>query len=446
MNRLKLDFSINDAQERAQFVSDYLLTPQFSNAPPTASELETISNYLLWGQDVDGTSPVSRNEIEIDTRNKTWRRPDIESLDALLENPAFSEIQFRRPTEATPKSSRQTFNREKALKQCPPALVSVLQDLFTRIDWLELQIHLYEYQHQKRKKPPRADLVNKFTPEQIETAKTCIQSWTQYHYLKQRHLIVELRREQFTIRDSYIDQHQSKSFEPEPELVHQHFNAEIPVFPLGIINTRIGKLVFEHNYELTEEDLAAVSKFYWNKQSSKRPSLYFDFEDENHVAALLSQLGDLDGLIDEQDPDNSLSGLIETLKFYIRLADLNEIQQAVLDMKVKHLQNIEIAQQLNKRFGKQYTSNYVSTIYHKKAIANIVEAVKYHKRVVENLMFKENFKKCSTCGRLLLIDPVNFVRKSRARDGFSARCKKCDKLARQKKKELRNDSKEEKTI
>ena len=43
------------------------------------------------------------------------------------------------------------------------------------------------------------------------------------------------------------------------------------------------------------------------------------------------------------------------------------------------------------------------------------------------------WKKCSCCGRLLLIDSQNFVRKDGTVDGFSCRCKKCDKVIRDKK-------------
>ena len=45
------------------------------------------------------------------------------------------------------------------------------------------------------------------------------------------------------------------------------------------------------------------------------------------------------------------------------------------------------------------------------------------------------WKECSCCGRRLLIDPQNFVKKDGAVDGFSARCKRCDQELRDKKKQ-----------
>jgi hypothetical protein len=73
-------------------------------------------------------------------------------------------------------------------------------------------------------------------------------------------------------------------------------------------------------------------------------------------------------------------------------------------------------------------------IYRQKIIPAIIEAVQYHLRVCENLFFPEEFKECNTCGRLLLRDSYNFVRKSRSKDGFTNRCKRCDKADRERKK------------
>ena len=50
------------------------------------------------------------------------------------------------------------------------------------------------------------------------------------------------------------------------------------------------------------------------------------------------------------------------------------------------------------------------------------------------MCFEENFKKCNGCGKILLVDAENFVRKSRSKDGFSTKCKKCDRADRQRKK------------
>ena len=49
-NRLKLDFSLETAEERKNFLSTYLV--QFDNL--TQTELATLADYLLWGKDESG--------------------------------------------------------------------------------------------------------------------------------------------------------------------------------------------------------------------------------------------------------------------------------------------------------------------------------------------------------------------------------------------------------
>jgi hypothetical protein len=109
-----------------------------------------------------------------------------------------------------------------------------------------MTIHFYEFAHGKRKEPPRATLTKRFSEADVEAAQKAATKWNQYKYLKQRHLIVELRREQFTLRDSYIEKHQRHT-PPEPELdpVNLDFDAEIPVFPLGLVGAPFSNLVFK---------------------------------------------------------------------------------------------------------------------------------------------------------------------------------------------------------
>lgn len=50
-NRLKLNFELESAEDRTQFINDYLPTLDFSLSE---HELDTISNYILWGKDAKG--------------------------------------------------------------------------------------------------------------------------------------------------------------------------------------------------------------------------------------------------------------------------------------------------------------------------------------------------------------------------------------------------------
>lgn len=439
-NRLKLDFSINSTQDRRNFVEQYIQRPEFESKPPTEEELETIANYILWGKDEDGLNITQRGEVQIETKYKTWQRDDTESLDALIEQPTFNEASIRRPTEARTRVTRETFDRKKALAQCPSHLYPVFQDLFQRIDRLELGINFYEFAHGKRKEPPRTELLERFGQDEIDSIEQMASKWNQHKYLKQRHQIVELRREQFTLRDSFVNQILRKS-PPEPELeyVEPNFETEIPIFPLGLVNGMVGQMIFKPMEELIpanfeEQDLRKILGFYWSKKEEKRPQLFFDFEDLEHVYELFGQLEELEESA-PINPDSNLGQLIETLRYYMSQADLTEAQYDILDLKIGKKRNQEIADFVNKKHGKSYTANYISTIFRQKIIPKINEAVTFHSKIIENLSFPENFKKCSGCGKVLLIDAENFVRKARSKDGFASKCKNCDRADRQRRKE-----------
>ena len=439
-NRLHLDFSISGTSERKDFVDQYVQRPEFISKPLNEDELETIANYILWGKDGDGLNCTQRGEIQIETRNKTWQRDDTESLDAMMESPTFNEASLRRPTEARTKIAREVFDRQKALEECPAHMRAVFQDLFDRIDKLEMSIHFYEFAHGKRKEGPRAALLKRFDQSEIAAAEQIASKWNQFKYLKQRHLIVELRREQFTLRDSYIERH-LRHTPPEPDLdpVHLDFDAEIPVFPLGLVGAPFSDLVFKTDDKLnpftyTEKELDILTHHYWNKKSQSRPQLFFDFGELEHVYELFGQLNELEEELDDLPIESNLKKLLDTLKYYISLTDLSEAQQEILDLKINKQKNQDIADIINKKYGKSYTANYISTIFRQKIIPRINETAQFHALIIENMCFEENFKKCNGCGKILLVDAENFVRKSRSKDGFSTKCKKCDRADRQRKK------------
>ena len=95
----------------------------------------------------------------------------------MMESPTFNEASLRRPTEARTKIGREVFSREDALAQCPPHMKSIFEELFARIDHLEMQIHFYEFAHGKRKEEPRATLLKRFSQEEIDAARAVAATW-----------------------------------------------------------------------------------------------------------------------------------------------------------------------------------------------------------------------------------------------------------------------------
>lgn len=447
-NRLKLDFSLEKSIDRKNFVQEYLKQQQFQDIPLTQKELNTISDYILWGKDEDGKNMVQKKYIEIETKYKTWKKEkNIESLEELMENPAFDENIIVNIGTTPISQKKETFNREKALKEAPKEIVNTYLELFKQIDSTDLLINYYEIINNKRKKEPREELLKKFNEEEKNEIYNRALLLDQRQYLKLRHFLVELRSQQFTLKDSYTFSVQKESknhikFDGGAAM----FDEDIEVFPLGLFNdSKLAEDIFINQSEFvekqyTKEQIKKVIDYYWKKDLlyNNKQGLFFDFCNLDHVYQLLLNYKELE--IESQNTEssnNSAAYLLKTLQFYLDGANLNEMQREIFKLKIEKKKNEEIAKYINQKYDKSYTINYISTIFKQKIIKEINQYAEFHKEFISNICFPENFKPCTRCGKYLLKSPWNFVRKTRAIDGFTGRCKKCDKEVREERNKRR---------
>lgn len=444
MNRLKLDWALSTSTERNDFVQQYIQQEPFLSRPLTSDELETIANYILWGKNENDKNIDQEGFVELPRKNSTWNAQNVESLDELSESPTFNEASIYSLTSKLPtKKVREVFSRQDALKNAPAHLTSTYKSLWKEIDKTELTINYYELLHGKRTKEPRAELLNSLTEEERVECADRSKTLNQFKYLKLRHLLVALRQEQYTLRDFYketVQLHTVSRYQEEDVVI---FDADIPVYPLGLCGDRpLQQLIFQPFNKLipenfSEKDLEEISRFIWSKEAELNKNVdsrSIHFTDLEAVYQLFLLLEDIEDEIDNSNPFSVTSNLLNTLKFYIEEADLTEAQREILDLKIKKEKNQDIASYINKKYGKSYTANYISTIFRQKIIPAINETAAYHQKIIQSLFFEEEFKVCIKCGRRLLRDPINFVRKSRAKDGLSNRCKCCDKKDREEKK------------
>lgn len=431
MNRLKLDFSLETAEERKNFIDTYIV--QFPDL--THSEAETIADYLLWGKTSDGVA------LGADTELKTkWTKTDeIDSLESIMENPTYANVQFQSLSDATPlKKVREVFNREEVMANAPAYLLETFTSLWRQIDEDDLVICYYELGVGKREKPPREELLKRFTEEEQAVLSRRAAELTQYEYLKLRHELIELRREQFTLKDSYISTLNPHQGPTGLDHVHSHFGLDLEILPLGTCAGAFGQLVFDTNFDpaaFDEEQLRLIGRVLDEKQNvdSTQPNV-IDFRNLETLYQLYLSREDCMDQIEQEKEANFVEGNLEdiykTLDFYESIADLTAAQRKLLRLKEAHVHNSDIAGIINKEFHKNYTANYISTIFRQKIIGRIIEAVNLHLLSVENCFFPENFKKCTECGKILLLDERNWVKKARSKDGFQNRCKRCDRERR----------------
>lgn len=344
------------------------------------NQLELYANYILWGLDDDGQKdPIAKN---IQTKNGDWSPKKEVSLD---DN---DFLQLKKPI--TPKYIKKTkFSREEALKNAPNFLKNTYKNLFKNMDNIELTNTFYELQTSKREKPPREELINRFSAEEIIKIKTKASLLNEETYLKRKHLLIELRREQYTIRDSY-----APTLIPDPTYVYT--NSE-PRLELSVIDFKNPKQLLNLLANLDElKDLANCRK---------------EFDTEENLESFDDGGSEL---IDE---------IIKKIYSLIEHTELSPAHQLILDLRLKREKNYNIAHAVNRAFGKSHSANYISTIF----VQKIVPALAATARLEEFLEKAEPYqlKKCKKCGSVLPRTAEYFRRNARSVDGLQDTCKSC---------------------
>ena len=183
-----LDFSLSDATARQKLVDDVLSAMERSGRKPNQKDLDLLSNYLLCGEDPNGYNPVRAKDIEL-VGYSTPSRPKEQSLEALVESPTFSETLFHQgPTRyTTPKPNLNRASYDPSLGASP-------QNDEPRA--------IQPSQQSNEKPSPALECMRTLWKriDRLDDALTHpgLTSQQTYHLRK---LLLELRREQYTIGD-----------------------------------------------------------------------------------------------------------------------------------------------------------------------------------------------------------------------------------------------------
>lgn len=395
--KFKLDFEIPTSRGRLAFLKEKV---DLENL--TKKELELCTDYVLYGKDPekDNTSCVDRKEIFIKTKYNSYSQAEPVSLEALMESPTFDETIFKKERNIY-KKVKPTIDRE----QCKD--IPGMQELWKEIDRLDRILKLA----QGKEQPNPDEKVPELSSKEI------------YHL---NHQLIELRRQQYILKDSVFPEMQAQknfgSFYQNPADLQMNY----PVYPCGTMKIQEDR---EFIYPFTSKKcFAAVNleKEIQEIKDSGKP--YFSFLDKEHIYQLCLSYYEIKDYA-EHFPDSPLSELLWTLDFYIEKANLSEQQKLIVEGKKRRLLNRDICRLLMDKLGIYHQENYVSTIWNK-VCQLIADAADLHYDEWCCKDYKPAWKKCNCCGETLLRDPRNFVRKSKAPDGLTNRCKRCDQKKR----------------
>lgn len=411
----ELDYNIYSYTDRANFVRNlftYELEQEAKlhyDEDSTKKELETAANYILYGKDPKTDKNfVQKKEVQIQQKHTSYRRKEPESLDALLEDPNTKETDFHPVQRNCYKKYKPTIDRN-ADKDIPG-----MQDLWNAIDILAKRV--------------------KELKDKQELG---------IEYYRKNHLLIQLRKEQFALKDSEDTTIKCRGF---------HLSGPISanlVTDTGYIRDYYQEFVYK-NFKAEHYKDSFGSEWYARQQEqlahdiiSADPDLNWqwvevsenqiDFRNSAHVYNFLELYSALVQSCDE-NLNCDLKFLIWELEGYIEKANLSEARQYILIRKIDKATNDQIRRELQEKFGLAYSDNYISTIYKQMICEKISKTAQLEH---DNWIYRnqpEKFKVCSTCGRKLLRDSRNFIKKQNAKDGLSARCKMCDKEIRDRKK------------
>ena len=423
-NGLVLNFDLETMEERQNYVNDLIAEWESKGKILREVDLTLLADYVLYGKDKDGLSPVKKKEVEIDTKYDSYERKNIPSLNQLMEQPSFDETTLLPLTVKQPykKSINKNFNRAEVQD------IKEFHQLWKDIDNLAAEIDFFTGKKE----------LEDFPTEVQEHLKSLSSAPTQLNLYKKKHTLIEMRRQQFTMRDYFLPttfkkQQLSHYIDMEPRSIEwQTFDYQ--VLPLGVYNNNdpVFTLFIDKGSYLYGKDLSLLKQKEIHIPKPTEHSI--DFRNTEHLYQLFRFYEEL-RIAAINDPESTINLILNTLDFYIEATHFNEQTKEILYLKIQKYTNEFIADYINRKYNKRHTPNYISTIFKGRICDDIAATAQLH---YDTFMARNNklaFKTCTTCGVTKLKDIRNFVRKSRSSDGISSRCKECDRVER---KQLKN--------
>ena len=475
MSRLRLDFNIEDDEGRVRFVNNYLKSINtendkelekykelYSDRPfpfphkPTSAEMNMIGNYMLWGKVRDGAGELGDNitksgYIEIEDKGK-WNKKKTESLDDLMsianETGAPMEARYNaisdlsgssdiKPPTRIGKASLVRDDVRKELSQGKRAnkdLLTIFEDLWKEIDYLDYAIETYKIDHGIRKKEIREELVNRLDDEVKSKAEAFAAEMSGHRYGKVRRLLIDLRQEQYALRDMYAP---TQYFQSSDKTYTGDRASYVAYLPFGLYwEDEVSKLVYKESVPtaaFSDDNRKKISdrlKHYEDASYVSGAAGVFSFLDAEHVALLVYSVNDLRNETEAADLEKreELKSLIRAYEFYTTAAPLKAVPRRILELKELGQSNREITESVNKEFNKTYAPNYISTIFTKQVCGVVAETAELHVKTIHGIVGGlQNFKKCRECGKRLLLSDENFNQQRNQLDGYMAKCKSCKK-------------------
>ena len=285
-----------------------------------------------------------------------------------------------------------------------------------------------------------------FSNTNLEDLKAQALALTEKEVNRLRHRLIELRTLQYTYLDCLI--HGSTitfSLSASPGGYYEPMTGFRSILPFEDPNLLFDGLTLE---QLKDTSWALKALFDYDAktkvQSNEANGFIFDFRIPSQVQALIDNFVVLEGIEAVAVHENVTSraevpmALKSYLLFYAKRASLTKPQEIVFEMKCQGASVARIAERLKAECQKDYSLQYVSTIFTQQVVLKITAEAEKHLREVEFVTYGMGvFKRCSHCGLYYPRNKDYFgVLKARS-DGFKGTCKKCITKKKRSAKEIK---------
>lgn len=420
-----LDYEIRLASDRTAAIHDIL--NELETQPPDA-DLEQMADYILFGKDAANLSVVDTKEITQPKRRYNSYRTKAEqdeSLEALTEDPMVAQDieNTAKPVGPDCKSPykvlRQEIRRTKYADDGVTILeygddfdnyhvpIPFMRELWESIDRWQERIDMY-----KGKIPPN-DWV-RHHPK------------TKYQVYKLGHFLIELRRHQYYIKDSYNPTlHFFNIKPPSHSAINWHSDTGLWLSSEEWCARKRHPL--PHDLPQPPIQDAIVNdqgQYFWEISQNT-----FDYENPRHILGLLDNYVVLLKRC-YAHPDSDMRQMLWDLEDIIEKANLTDLEQFVLEQRVAH-RNTFLIQKILVNEGIELSDSRLHNMMRNIIPKKLANAAKRHRLLSDMENGRIPYLVCSKCGSKLPKDPLFFARAKDKKTGFCSRCKECQKAERE---------------
>lgn len=437
---MNLDYSLYTDKERIRASYEYIEhNPQLYDLEKAqnAHDLEQLANYILYGKDESKlTNAVQQKRIlPPQTKHSTYNRKPVESLDELVESPLFEQSAARPYDEKNtylhprPAIKRPKYAADGTIEEPNDAIIPGMVELWSEIDELDHLLDIY-----------KGDALPANAREELA------QQWDSIEAYKIKHWLIDLRKHQYHLKESFRPTIPSAFTFTRPGTIDWESNSghweqaatspDLSLLKICAGDEKLSNPNYTY-YKYIETNLPAAL---WRQSNYTGKWEYFvllrehyiDFTNPRHIYCLLEHYDELKKS-SYDDINGQMKHILIAFEEIGQRTELSPVHEFILDSKVIKWTNRRIRDELQVKYGVNYNENYISTIYKHNICNALAATAALMEREFENRNNPLMWKHCSVCHRKLLLDPYNFVRKSDTRDGYSSRCKLCDKKVRKQK-------------